>query len=68
MPLLLDRGVREMPARFRLPVGLVLAAELLTWPVVARGTPTMPGWQRARDCATQVSVQYDATTDIVSTL
>ena len=31
MPLPLDRGVREIAARPGLPVGLVLAAELLTW-------------------------------------
>ena len=31
MPLLLNRGVREMAARSGLPVGSVLAAELLTW-------------------------------------
>ncbi len=39
MPLLLNRGVREMAARFGLPVGLVLAAELLTW---ARHRPRHP--------------------------
>ena len=31
MPLLLNRGVREMATRSGLPVGSVLAAELLTW-------------------------------------
>ncbi len=31
MPLLLNRGVPEMAAQSGLPVGLVLAAELLTW-------------------------------------
>jgi hypothetical protein len=39
MPLLSNRGVPEVAARSGLPVGLVLAAELLTWALIAGGAP-----------------------------